>query len=81
MKNKGDDGDSEELCGNDDVDDCPHCGETIYEQSEQCPRCGTWLDDSEEATDSQPQRHPWLIIVGVLLCLAVFAIWIVGRNW
>ncbi len=78
---RSDDDGEEELCGNDDVDDCPHCGETIYEQSEQCPHCGNWLDASEEAGDSQPRRHSWLIIVGVLLCLAVFAIWILGQYW
>ena len=75
------DDDEEELCGNDDVEDCPHCGETIYEDSEQCPHCGTYLDASDEAGDSKPRRQSWLIIVGVLLCLAVFAIWILGRSW
>ncbi len=75
------DDDEEELCGNDDVHDCPHCGATIYEQSEQCPHCGTYLDASEETGDSKPRRHSWLIILGVLLCLAVFAMWIFGRSW
>ena len=73
--------DEENLCGNDDVDDCPHCGKTIYEDSEQCPHCGTYLNGSEDANDSKPRRHPWFIVIGVLFCLAVFAIWILGRNW
>jgi rRNA maturation protein Nop10 len=73
--------DDEELGGNDDLRDCPHCGESIYDDSEQCPHCGTYLDVSEDTADSKPRRHPWLIIIGVLLCLAVLAIWILGRNW
>ena len=73
--------DEEDFCGNDEVEDCPHCGETIYDDSEQCLHCGTYLNASEDAADSKPRRHPWLIVVGVLLCLAVFAIWILGRNW
>lgn len=76
-----DDSDHEEFGGKGDVEDCPHCGETIYDDSEQCPRCGTYLNEPDQATDSQPRRNSWLIIIGVLLCLAVFAMWIVGRNW
>jgi hypothetical protein len=72
--------DEEEFC-NDEVEACPHCGEAIYDDSEQCPHCGTYLNASEEAAaDSKPRGHPWLIVVGVLFCLVVFAIWIFGRN-
>ena len=74
------DDEEEDFCGNDDLRDCPHCGESIYDDSEQCPHCGTYLGASEEAAESKPRRHPWLIIVGVLFCLVVFAIWIFGRN-
>ena len=38
------DDDEEEFCGNDDVEDCPHCGEAIYDDSAQCHHCGTYLD-------------------------------------
>ena len=74
------DDDEEELC-EDDVEDCPHCGEVIYDDSEQCPHCGTYLGTSEDANNSKPLRRPWLIIIGVLLCLGVFAIWIFGGRW
>ena len=73
--------DEEEFCGNDDVSDCSHCGKSIYEQSEQCPHCGTYLDADDDVDESQPRRHSWLIIIGVLLFLAIFATWIFGRNW
>ena len=69
----------EESCDNDDV--CPHCGESIYGDSERCPQCGSYLNASEEACQLPPRRHPWLIVVGVLLCLAIFAVWIFGGNW
>ena len=72
--------DEEDICGG-DVEDCPHCGEAIYDDSEQCPHCGTYLGDSDAAANSPPRRHSWLIIVGVLLCLAIFAMWIFGQNW
>jgi len=73
--------DEEEICGNNDLSDCPHCGETIYEHSEQCPHCGTYLDASEEHDPSTSKRPSLFIIVGVLLCLAVFAIWIFCQQW
>jgi predicted nucleic acid-binding Zn ribbon protein len=72
--------DEEDFCRNNEVEDCPHCGETIYDDSEQCSRCGTYLNASEDAADSKPRRHPWLVVVGVLFCLVVFAIWIFGRK-
>lgn len=76
-----DEDDEEELCGNDDLSDCPHCGETIYEQSEQCPHCGTYLDASDEHDHSASKRPSLFIIVGVLLCLGVFAVWIFYQWW
>ena len=69
-----DDGDS------DDVSDCPHCGRTIYEQSEQCPHCGTWLE-AEDAGNSSPYSWPQIIVIGMILCFLVFALWILGRTW
>jgi len=40
---------------------CPSCGKPIYEESEQCPKCGTYLD----GTDAPPQRRPLWIGLGV----------------
>ena len=52
--------------------DCPSCGKPIYEESEQCPKCGTYLD----GTDAPPQRRPLWIGLGVALCLLIFFFWI-----
>jgi hypothetical protein len=51
---------------------CPCCRREIHEDSPQCPHCGQYL--SEE--DARATQKPWLIIVGVLLCLLVIWFWI-----
>lgn len=47
---------------------CPHCGEEIYADAEQCPACGQWLTRAELARSTQP---PWLAVVAVLLAVAL----------
>jgi hypothetical protein len=67
---------------NDDEDDrngdavipCPHCGRSIYEESQRCPYCENYI--SEE--DTIPARKPWWIIVGVSLVFYVVYRWIAG---
>lgn len=51
---------------------CPYCRREIHEDSPQCPYCGQYI--LEDDTSATPK--PWLIIVGVLLCLAVVWLWI-----
>jgi hypothetical protein len=62
---------------NDDDDEptipCPYCHEEMFEDSPRCPHCGRYI--SEE--DAPPGRKPLWIILGVVLCLIVIAIWIV----
>jgi hypothetical protein len=53
---------------------CPYCGEEIAEDSQLCPHCKSFI--SEE--DAPPDRKPWWIIVGVLLCFYVIYHWISG---
>jgi hypothetical protein len=50
---------------------CPHCLAVIWDESERCPACGRYL--SEEDT---PRRHPWWVVLGVLICLALALYWI-----
>jgi hypothetical protein len=62
----------------DDGDDatvpCPYCGQEMYEDSPRCPHCGHYISDE----DTPPRRMPWWIIIGVVLCLCVIALWIIA---
>lgn len=72
-----DDGDADDP-GDDDTSatiPCPHCGEEIHEDAQRCPYCEQYL--SEEDRPTRPK--PWLIAVGVLLCLVIVYCWIFGR--
>jgi hypothetical protein len=53
---------------------CPHCGAEVYENAEQCPRCGKYLS----AEDRPPTRPSGF--VGVMLVLALLAalVWVLG---
>ena len=53
---------------------CPYCRREIHEESQRCPHCGQYI--SQE--DAPPGPKPWWLIVGVLLCLFVVYLWIVG---
>jgi hypothetical protein len=60
----------------DDEDDeptipCPHCRREIHEDSQRCPYCELYI--SKE--DAPPDRKPWWIIIGVIVCLYVVYRW------
>ena len=46
---------------------CPHCGEEIYDDVDQCPYCQTYLTPSDFR---RPQ--PWWLIVVIILTLLGF---------
>ena len=46
---------------------CPHCGEEIYDDVDQCPRCRTYLS----ASDFRRPISGWLIIVILLVILGL----------
>ena len=51
---------------------CPHCKKLVYEQTEACPHCGTYLSLEKRAA----RKPPWFIIT-VVVCLAVIlVVWI-----
>jgi hypothetical protein len=54
---------------------CPYCRREIHEESQRCPYCEQYL--SQE--DAPPGRKPWWLIGGVVLCLLVVYLWIVGH--
>jgi hypothetical protein len=51
---------------------CPHCRREIYEESERCPHCGSYLSH----VDAPGVRKPWWIIVGVIAGLYVVYRWV-----
>jgi hypothetical protein len=54
---------------------CPYCRREIHEDSQRCPYCERYI--SAEDTPSGP-RPIWQI-VGVILCLILVVLWIMGR--
>ena len=70
--NLAEDDDQDREDDDDRLIDCPVCGKSIYEEAEQCPKCGTYLD----GTDAPPQRRPLWIGLGVALCLLIIFFWI-----
>ena len=53
---------------------CPHCGKEIYGDSEQCPKCGEYLD-----TDPLSRKPIWLIVC-VIVCALIVLGWIFRGN-
>jgi hypothetical protein len=51
---------------------CPYCRREIHEDSPRCPYCGNYMS----AEDAPPDRKPWWMIVGVLVCLYLIYLWI-----
>lgn len=52
--------------------ECPYCQAEIHEDSQRCPFCENYI--SRE--DSPPERKPWWIVIGVLICLILVLLWI-----
>ncbi len=66
-------GDDDEADDDDDDDhtvSCPHCLEPTYEDAERCAGCGAYL-----SREDAPKRHPWWLVVGVIVCLALVLGW------
>ncbi len=53
---------------------CPSCKRPIHEDAQRCPYCEHYI--SEE--DRPPQRKPWWIVGGVLVCLYLVYRWVMG---
>jgi hypothetical protein len=73
-----DDHDEDDFDTSSDDDDttmpCPHCGEDVYDDAEQCPLCGQYL--SRE--DAPAAARPWWILIGVAVCLVIVILWMLG---
>lgn len=70
------DEEDDDLEASDDEDDdtipCPYCRRPIHEDTPRCPYCEQYI--SQE--DAPAARKPWWIIIGALLCLIVFYLWV-----
>ena len=53
----------------DELDTCPNCKATIYDQSEMCPRCGWYLGEVEKTVSL------W-VILGVCGLIVVLLFWV-----
>ncbi len=51
-----------------EMDTCPHCGASIYDQAEMCPRCGWYL--GEEA-----RTMPLWVVAGVCGLIVALLLW------
>ena len=58
---------------------CPHCGEEMFEDAEQCPECGQYVSKEDApAAPGAGKSGAWWILV--LLALAAVLMWITGRG-
>jgi predicted RNA-binding Zn-ribbon protein involved in translation (DUF1610 family) len=56
---------------------CPHCGEEVFDDAEQCPACGTWLVRDRRALTGKPS---WFVVLGVVGALLAIVVWIVWSR-
>ena len=64
--------------GDEDAEDtvpCPYCSRPIHEDSQRCPYCENYI--SEE--DAPPALKPWWFLLGIILCLLIVLMWVLGR--
>ncbi|MBW3541015.1 MAG: zinc ribbon domain-containing protein [Planctomycetes bacterium] len=54
-----------------DLIDCPHCGSAIYEDAEQCPRCGMYVVHEGSPLGGRPL---WFVLLGLAGVIAVIAV-------
>jgi hypothetical protein len=69
------DDNDEESDGDEPTIPCPYCRREVFEDSPRCPHCGQYIS----AEDAPPERKPWWIIIGVLLCFAAIWVWFMIR--
>jgi hypothetical protein len=49
-----------------DTHPCPHCGADVYEESQQCPVCGQYIDQPRHSNFPR-----WVPVAAVLVILAM----------
>ncbi len=54
---------------------CPYCRREIHEDSLRCPYCEQYIS----AEDAPSGPKPLWLVLGVLLCLLLVGLWIMGH--
>lgn len=54
----------------DELDTCPACGGTVYDQADICPHCGSRMS-------AEPRPLGWFLVAGVVIVLALIVGWYV----
>jgi endogenous inhibitor of DNA gyrase (YacG/DUF329 family) len=57
-----------------DTDPCPYCRRPVYHDAEQCPHCGQYI-----SAEDAPAHRPLWVLAGVVVCLVLVALWVLGR--
>jgi predicted RNA-binding Zn-ribbon protein involved in translation (DUF1610 family) len=74
---RGEDLDNEEDADDETAIPCPHCGEDVFDDAEQCPTCGTSLIRDRRALTGRPN---WFVVLGFVGALFAIVTWIVLRR-
>ena len=53
------------------TEECPHCGEEIYEGAEQCPACGMYLSAEQDPSPKRGGGLAWWIVLAVVGALVI----------
>jgi hypothetical protein len=69
-----DDEDLEDYPTDETVIPCPHCGEDVFDDAEQCPACGSWLVRDRRPLTGRPS---WFVLLGFVGVLLAILTWIV----
>jgi hypothetical protein len=80
----GDDHDADDWDGDgaeedEELIDCPECGQQVHIESQQCPHCGYYILDESDRASVWQGRSWWWIVLGVLGTIAVIVA--LSRPW
>jgi len=60
---------------------CPYCRRQIYEDAQRCPYCENYISAEDAPTQgSVASQKPLWFVVGMLLCLFIVILWIIGSR-
>ena len=61
---------------------CPYCRREIHEDAQRCPYCENYIsaEDAPAAEGALASNKPLWFVSGLLLCLFIVILWIVGSR-